>query len=189
MGGSFALLGRGTAPSPLLFLTFYLFSFLVLISVMDGKEKFVYDASLLFLIGGALFHLLFGASFFRMVGGSLFLGLPLWMIYGLSRGRMGFGDVTLAFSLGLFLDGERSLLTLFLASLLGIAFSALMMALGRRKWRDPLPFAPFLCTAAFFFSCVLMWPVFISSSFCSNPFPLRPVVRRRSHACHFALLS
>lgn len=48
MGGSFALLGRGTAPSPLLFLTFYLFSFLVLISVMDGKEKFVYDASLLF---------------------------------------------------------------------------------------------------------------------------------------------
>ena len=38
----------------------------------------------------------------------------------------------------------------FLASLLGIAFSALMMALGRRKWRDPLPFAPFLCTAAFF---------------------------------------
>ena len=52
MGGSFALLGRGTAPSPLLFLTFYLFSFLVLISVMDGKEKFVYDASLLFLIGG-----------------------------------------------------------------------------------------------------------------------------------------
>ena len=62
----------------------------------------------------------------------------------------GFGDVTLAFSLGLFLDGERSLLTLFLASLLGIAFSALMMALGRRKWRDPLPFAPFLCTAAFF---------------------------------------
>lgn len=150
MGGSFALLGRGTAPSPLLFLTFYLFSFLVLISVMDGKEKFVYDASLLFLIGGALFHLLFGASFFRMVGGSLFLGLPLWMIYGLSRGRMRFGDVTLAFSLGLFLDGERSLLTLFLASLLGIAFSALMMALGRRKWRDPLPFAPFLCTAAFF---------------------------------------
>ena len=69
---------------------------------MDGKEKFVYDASLLFLIGGALFHLLFGASFFRMVGGSLFLGLPLWMIYGLSRGRMGFGDVTLAFSLGPF---------------------------------------------------------------------------------------
>lgn len=114
------------------------------------EGKFVYDASLLFLIGGALFHLLFGASFFRMVGGSLFLGLPLWMIYGLSRGRMGFGDVTLAFSLGLFLDGERSLLTLFLASLLGIAFSALMMALGRRKWRDPLPFAPFLCTAAFF---------------------------------------
>ena len=31
-----------------------------------------------------------------------------------------------------------------------MAFSALMMALGRRKWRDPLPFAPFLCTAAFF---------------------------------------
>lgn len=105
-GGSFALLGRGTAPSPLLFLTFYLFSFLVLISVMDGKEKFVYDASLLFLIGGALFHLLFGASFFRMVGGSLFLGLPLWMIYGLSRGRMGFGDVTLAFPSAFFLMGS-----------------------------------------------------------------------------------
>ena len=36
-------------------------------------------------------------------GRQLVLGLPLWMIYGLSRGRMGFGDVTLAFSLGLFL--------------------------------------------------------------------------------------
>ena len=149
-GGLFCPPWKGHCSISFAFSYFYLFSFLVLISVMDGKEKFVYDASLLFLIGGALFHLLFGASFFRMVGGSLFLGLPLWMIYGLSRGRMGFGDVTLAFSLGLFLDGERSLLTLFLASLLGIAFSALMMALGRRKWRDPLPFAPFLCMAAFF---------------------------------------
>ena len=25
-----------------------------------------------------------------------------------------------------------------------------MMILGRRKWQDPLPFAPFLCMAAFF---------------------------------------
>ena len=57
MGGSFALLGRGTAPSPLLFLTFYLFSFLCFHFGHGWEGKFVYDASLLFLIGGALFHL------------------------------------------------------------------------------------------------------------------------------------
>lgn len=76
-------------------------------------------------------------------------------IYFFSQGRaMGFGDVKLAFLLGLFLGFPNILVALFLAFFSGAMIGVVLMLLGRKKLKSELPFAPFLIAGAFF---ALFW--------------------------------
>jgi len=75
----------------------------------------------------------------------------LLVIHLISPAGMGFGDVRLAFVLGLFLGwlGLRLVLIgLFLGFLLGAVLGALMILVGRRGRRDHIPFGPFLAGGA-----------------------------------------
>lgn len=75
----------------------------------------------------------------------------LLVIHLISPAGMGFGDVRLAFVLGLFLgwlELRLVLIGLFLGFLLGSVLGALMIAVGRRGRKDHIPFGPFLAGGA-----------------------------------------
>jgi prepilin signal peptidase PulO-like enzyme (type II secretory pathway) len=83
--------------------------------------------------------------------GSLIGGGIFYVIYLLSSGKwIGGGDVRLGFLLGLLAaTPERSLLLIFLASLIGATLSLILMTFKRLKRTSLIPFGPFLITALF----------------------------------------
>jgi len=77
--------------------------------------------------------------------------LSILVIALLSRGGMGGGDVKLAAAAGAFLGLQYSLLGLLLAFIFGALVGLVLMALGKKRRKDYIPFAPFIaagCLAA-----------------------------------------
>ncbi|MDH7500155.1 MAG: A24 family peptidase, partial [candidate division NC10 bacterium] len=58
-------------------------------------------------------------------------------------------DIKLAAMIGSFLGWRQLLLTIFLATLCGSMVGLLLMALGLKTRKDPIPFGPFLSLGAF----------------------------------------
>jgi leader peptidase (prepilin peptidase) / N-methyltransferase len=73
------------------------------------------------------------------VGGGLFLVIIL-----ASRGGMGGGDMKLGAMFGAFLGWKVTLVSLFIAVTLGGALAVGLLASGRLRRKDPIPFGPFL---------------------------------------------
>ncbi len=73
------------------------------------------------------------------VGGGLF-----FMIIVASGGGMGGGDMKLGAMLGAFLGWKVTLLSIFVAVILGGAVAIVLLATGIRRRKDPVPFGPFL---------------------------------------------
>lgn len=78
-----------------------------------------------------------------LAGGSLLLVVAI-----VSQGGMGGGDIKFASVLGLFLGWQNVILTFFVASLMGTIVGLTLIAVQRKKIKDPLPFGPFLAAAA-----------------------------------------
>jgi leader peptidase (prepilin peptidase)/N-methyltransferase len=75
----------------------------------------------------------------------------LYAIWFVAPRAMGFGDVRLAFLLGLFLGwlgAFHVLLGIFLGFLYGAVIGIVSMAAGKRGRKDPIPFGPFLAAGA-----------------------------------------
>jgi prepilin signal peptidase PulO-like enzyme (type II secretory pathway) len=79
-----------------------------------------------------------------------------WLLFYVSSGRwIGFGDVRLGLITGTLLaTPAKSLLMLFLASLLGTLFVLPAMVTGRSKMTSRIPYGPFLIIAT---SAVLLF--------------------------------
>ncbi|MBT9281064.1 MAG: prepilin peptidase [Hydrogenibacillus schlegelii] len=82
-----------------------------------------------------------------MLSGALFFGAAFWLIYALSRGGMGFGDVKYATVLGLWLGPAAFLPWLLIASLSGLMVAGGLLFLRRITRKDALPFGPFMSLA------------------------------------------
>ena len=95
------------------------------------------------LLGGAV-----GLTFM----GSVYL-IALWR-YRSMGGGMGLGDVTLAVLIGLVTGFPLVFVTLILGTLSGGLVAVSLLLLRLRRGRDPIPFGPFLATAAM---VVLLW--------------------------------
>ncbi len=61
---------------------------------------------------------------------------------------MGLGDVKFMAAIGAFLGWEAIVFTLVIASMIGAAYGAAMVALHKREWSGRLYFGPFLALAA-----------------------------------------
>lgn len=70
------------------------------------------------------------------------------MIYLLSRGGMGFGDVKLAAALGLCLGLDNILVCLLLAFVTGGIVAAVLLVIRAKGRQEAVPFGPFLCLGA-----------------------------------------
>ena len=86
----------------------------------------------------------FGAA---IGAGALLLLIGLWYLLRRVRG-MGLGDVKMLAAVGAFLGVGGTLLTLFLASLIGALAGLLFLLRGRLGWSSRLPFGVFLAVGA-----------------------------------------
>lgn len=136
-------------------LGYYLFIISALIAIFFADlrygiipDKIVYPLIVLSLVYLLLIHYsLFITHFLSAFGAFAFL-LLLFLI---TRGRgMGFGDVKLAFLIGLFLGFPKIVIVLYVAFLTGAAVSLILVLWGKKKFSGgTIPFGPFLVFGAF----------------------------------------
>ena len=113
----------------------------------DCKEQLLYDeVSTVLMVSGIIYAYYFG-NMWDAVQGALASVAIMLVIYWASRGGMGFGDVKLAFVLGVWLGLEQSLLCLLLAFILGGAVGVVLLLTGLKTRKDAIPFGPYLCVS------------------------------------------
>ena len=113
----------------------------------DCKEQLLYDeVSTVLMVSGIIYAYYFG-NMWDAVQGALASVVIMLVIYWVSRGGMGFGDVKLAFVLGVWLGLEQSLLCLLLAFILGGVVGILLLLTGLKTRKDAIPFGPYLCVS------------------------------------------
>ncbi len=123
----------------------------LLISVIDLERqlilnKVIYPALPLALAIG--FVLPGPAPLPGLIGGAVGMSLLL-LVYLVSRGGMGMGDVKLAALIGLVLGFPQVLIALFLGIILGGLTAGVLLISGAKKRKEAIPFGPFLSMAAF----------------------------------------
>lgn len=139
----------------------------IVIFVYDVKHYLIPDKVLYPAVGLVLFYqilagvgnveTLFGAVVSALSASAFFLA-----IYLVSKGKwMGFGDVKLAFFIGVFLGWPDIVVALFSAFTLGAVVGLLLIAFKKKGLKSEVPFAPFLiigtAIAFFFGSFILPW--------------------------------
>ena len=92
----------------------------------------------------------------------LVFGFVLFLIfYILFPKGIGFGDVKLAGAIGLFLGLKLTVLAILLSFFSGAVVGLLLIALGKKSMKDPIPFGPFLAfgaiTSLFFGDFIINW--------------------------------
>lgn len=76
-------------------------------------------------------------------------GLFFYAIWRLTKGRgMGFGDVKLAFALGLFLGFPDIIVALYMAFLTGAIVGVILILIGQKRPKSKIAFGPFLVAGA-----------------------------------------
>ena len=84
------------------------------------------------------------AVLFRGLGGSLFSGVIFLVLYLVTRGQLGGGDVKLSFILGLYLSVSRILPALLFGSVFSCVYALVQIARKKMSWKDGMPMVPFL---------------------------------------------
>ena len=150
-GTAFAFCGLHFKPALPLALMFVLTSCLILISLIDYKTQIIPDGLVgVIAVSGALYNLLYvPQGVVDMLFGGAVGFVVMLLIFFISRGGMGGGDVKLSTAVGLWLGVEGTLLFLLLAFIMGGVISLLLLVSGVKSKGDAIPFGPFLCLAAF----------------------------------------
>jgi leader peptidase (prepilin peptidase)/N-methyltransferase len=134
---------------PLRILTIALSCVLLVILAADFKYQIIPDEMQVALVGIAVLMLVFHdvpltGVLIRGVEGVLIM-LPILFLYLVTRGRgMGFGDVKLAFGIGVLLGLQRGGLALYIAFLTGAVVGVGLLISGRTKMKNKIAFGPFL---------------------------------------------
>lgn len=124
---------------------------LLIIAVIDFKEGIIPDELVLLLALAALaFQLLASSSsllrsFFPALGAGLFLFLlAKGATLILRKPAMGLGDVKFALAMGLILGWPQVVVGMYLAFGLGALVALILVAQGKKRFGETLPFGPFL---------------------------------------------
>lgn len=139
----------------------FILSLLVIIAFIDLDTKIIPDILVVLILIGAIIYeismILVYNSFGNLldnifglaIGGLLFL-----IIFVLSKGGIGGGDIKLMAALGFILGVPKIILNIFLSFLLGAIASIILLSLGIRKKKDYIPFGPFIVLS---FIITLFW--------------------------------
>ena len=105
--------------------------------------------ALVLLIGGGLIE---GGPVVRALAGGALYFLLLFVLALIARGGFGFGDVKLAFLLGMFAtyqSWDTLIVAIFAAFLLGGVVSLVLVVFRIRSRKDAIPFGPYLVLGAY----------------------------------------
>ncbi|MFZ5591965.1 MAG: prepilin peptidase [Bacillota bacterium] len=124
----------------------FLFSLLLVISFIDLDYQYIISTHLYWGLAGALFFQLISRehNWPGLLLGSFVSGGFLLLLYLISRGGMGQGDIELAAIIGLYLGWPATPLALILAFTLGGLAGLFLVVRKHKKRKDKLAFAPFL---------------------------------------------
>lgn len=121
-----------------------LFSGSLVIAVYDIKYMLIPDEVLFPLIGVSFLRLFLSHQWQVLITALLSMGF-IYSIHVLTRGRgMGFGDVKLAFLMGLVLGWPLIVVAYFVAFLTGAGVGVILMLINIKKFKDKIAFGPFL---------------------------------------------
>lgn len=141
----------------------FLISLLVIITVSDLVYMLIPDRVLVvFLIVFILLRMIAPLEPWWDAYLAAFLGFGiLYFLATVSKGGMGGGDIKLFFVLGLILGTKATLMTLFLASFIGMVFGLVQMIRKKIKRKNPIPFGPFISIGAiisyFYTDVIIQW--------------------------------
>lgn len=125
-------------------------SLLVIITVSDIAYMLIPDKILLFFLIPLIILRVFSPLtpwWDSLVGAVVGFGLLL-LIAVLSKGGMGGGDIKLFFVIGIVLGLVPTLVTLFLASIIGTVFGVITLKIAKKGRKTPIPFGPSIAIAA-----------------------------------------
>ncbi|MER2077550.1 prepilin peptidase [Psychrobacillus psychrotolerans] len=125
-------------------------SLLVIITVSDIAYMLIPDKILLFFLIPLIVLRVFeplSPWWDSIVGAVVGFGV-LFLIAIVSKGGMGGGDIKLFFVIGLVLGWVPTLLTLFLASIIGTVIGVISLKRSKQGRKTPIPFGPSIAIAA-----------------------------------------
>lgn len=132
--------------------------FLIVIFVYDLKYYIIPDRIIFPVIGVALaydlFRLLTGdyslSQFLNIIYAGFWPALFFFLLFAISQGKwLGFGDVKLAFFMGIFLGFPKILAALFLTFFIGAIIGVGLIIIRVKKIKSEIPFGPFLITGTY----------------------------------------
>lgn len=85
-----------------------------------------------------------GADFLFYISGCVLATLIFIIIFLISKGGIGQGDITLIGALGFILGPYLVMLNIFLSFLIGSIVSTFLLVFGIKTYKDPIPFGPFI---------------------------------------------
>ena len=146
----FVISGFFKLPGISLLLLWICVSLLIVITFIDIDHQIIMDRmQVLLLIFSSLYVYFTTVNYADHLFGSAIAGGLMMIIYLISRGGMGAGDVKLSFVLGLWLGVQGVLVCLMIAFILGGIVGATLLILKIKSRKDPIPFGPYLCLGAF----------------------------------------
>ncbi|MBQ6429308.1 MAG: prepilin peptidase [Acidaminococcaceae bacterium] len=135
---------------------------LCIVAYVDLRRKIILDEVLILLLSAGLVYTgIFGNTWSESLLGAVTGSGLLGLLYLMSRGGMGLGDVKFAGVLGIWTGFPGIVVNLYLAFFLGGTVALLLCALHKANRKTRLPFGPCLCAGAvlsfFFSSRILDW--------------------------------
>ena len=135
---------------------------LCIVAYVDFRRKIILDEVLILLLSAGLVYTgIFGNTWSESLLGAVTGSGLLGLLYLMSRGGMGLGDVKFAGVLGIWTGFPGRVVNLYLAFFLGGTVALLLCALHKANRKTRLPFGPCLCAGAvlsfFFSSRILDW--------------------------------
>lgn len=141
--------------SPFLLIIYFLIFFVLLFALLADLQYlivpdfFVVLLSILVLVAQFLNSQDWVLSIVAVIFSSIFfIGLYVISKKLLHREALGMGDIKLMIPIAFFLSWPRILVSIFLAFIIGGFFAMLILIMGRKKFGQALPFAPFLILAS-----------------------------------------
>ncbi|WP_427365657.1 prepilin peptidase [Candidatus Caldatribacterium saccharofermentans] len=145
-------------------MAFLFLPFLIILSIIafiDLRSFRIPDPLVVVLFGLGALKMVLEGSYASSLSGFLALFGFFFLLHLFFPKGMGFGDVKLAGSIGLFLGLWLGVLSAFLAFISGGLVGVVLVVLRKKTLKDPLPFGPFLALGAllglFFGERILSW--------------------------------
>ena len=142
----YLVLGSPLTDNTRLLSYFAIIALLLSASIIDVRELRIPDKLVLTGVTVGLVFLLFDPhrGFLDSLMGGVAAGLIMLLIYYITKGGIGLGDVKLFGCVGIYLGFESTVSAMLLAAVLSGLYSLVLICINRDNKKRELPFAPFI---------------------------------------------